>query len=1077
MDNPQPKITPQALAEILHGKDRVPTPQQATVTEAEPGPMLVVAGAGAGKTETMASRVVWLVANGYASPEQILGLTFTRKAAQELGRRIRTQFQTLATHEKVRDLDPSGELADKLLTEPPTVLTYDSYAGQLIREYGLLVPVEPDSRIITKAELYAIAHRVVTDYTGALTTSTAVSTVTENLLELVSEINNELIDTDTIIERTEEFITTVNELPKGASRAKGEYTATMAGWLEKQQLRLDYLPLLDDLKNALLDEGVVTFAEQMSVAARLVRDRPQVAASQRRRYRVVMLDEYQDTSHAQRVLLSHLFGRPAEVEHDVDESLTVTAVGDPMQAIYGWRGATVENLAEFVNDFPLADGPAPKKQLTTSWRNPKTVLQMANRVSEAVFFPEGKTSVDTRPVEALKSRKGAPAGDVTLAHYATRAEELTAIAELMKKEFDAAKTAGKTFTGAVLVRKNADSQPIAEVLAEYGIPHEIVGLGGLLSVPEVADLVALATLLIRPGNSQAAMRILAGPHAGLGLADLAALQKRARNLTGRPEYTDLPTDPTERLKAQLDELTADPPDQVTGLGDAIADLGEPERYSPEGLARLHTLSSKLRYLRTYSLGKSLADIFADIEEMFDLRTEVLARPDARTRGGVVHLDQFANTVAAFHGDTLPALLDYFELAREHEGGLEPGEVVIKEDRVQILTAHKAKGLEWNVVAVAHADASTYKPRTSTYLTNAHLLPGEDATERYAEAGDRLDFEKGEKEFITAEQKKQAEETARLFYVAMTRTERVLSISASENKPYEHFAELADNYPDFVTTWSVDDEAEDDDLDEAAPETGVFPNLTVNADVARAAEQVTAARQELPAQTHGETFDFWEQEVDALIEEHEALSAPVVTVEMPNDLTATDMVSIKADPLQFARRQRRPVPFKPNTYAKRGTAFHQWLEDRFGAQALLDEDQLPGLGEPDDDADQFDELKDKFLASEWAERTPTYVEYPFEVAIAGTMVRGRMDAVFRNEDGSWLVIDWKTGQVPQGKDRQTVAIQLAVYREAWRRIVGEAANVEAAFYYVTSGVTLAPRDLPDGEALAKLLASSAITLDD
>lgn len=1069
------KISPTILAHILHGEGRLPTPQQAEVTSADPGPMLVVAGAGAGKTETMASRVVWLVANGYASPEQVLGLTFTRKAAQELGRRIRDQFHTLAHSPKIRDLDPSGELTDKLLTEPPAVLTYDSYAGQLIREYGLLVPVEPDARLITQAELFSIAHRVVTDYTGPLATDSQPATVTENLLKFVTETDNELVDRAEIIERTEAFITTVEELPKGKSRAEGEMSAALTGWLEKQRLRLDYLPLIDELKQTLLAEGVVTFNEQMSVAARLVRDHPAVADSQRSRFRVVMLDEYQDTSHAQRVLLSHLYGSPARTDRGVDTSLTVTAVGDPMQAIYGWRGATVENLEEFVNDFPLPHEPAPKRQLTTSWRNPEEILAMANRVSDNVFFPEGKTGTDTRPVAELEPRSGAPAGQVSLAHYATRQEELEAVADLMEREFHAADGRDEPFTGAVLVRKNADSQPVAQILAERGIPYEIVGLGGLLTMPEVADLVALATMLICPGHSQAALRILTGPLVGLGLADLMALQARAHNLTGRSERVDLPDDPTERLKTQLAEITADPPEHVAGLGDAVADLGETDRYSAEGLRRLHELSAKLRHLRQYSLGKALPDLFADIEEVFDLRTEVLARPDSRRRGGAVHLDQFAHTVASFHGDTLSALLDYLELAREHEDGLEPGEVVVRDERVQILTAHKAKGLEWDVVAVVHVDEKTYQPRASTYLTNAHLIPDEQALERYADAGDRKDFEDGENEFLNGEKTKQAEETARLFYVAMTRTERVLSITASEKEPYGPFEDLRTAFPQYVTAWSLDETSDSgSDTGTQAPaetDTGKFPDVHVTEEVADGARRVNEAIVHTPALSSGETFDFWEREVDALIEEHDALSAPVVTVELPADLTATDMVNIKADPLQFARRQRRPVPFKPNTYAKRGTAFHQWLEDRFGGQSLLDEDQLPGLDEPEVDDRQVAELKEKFLASKWAERTPEYVEYPFEVAIGRTMVRGRMDSVFQQPDGSWLVVDWKTGQVPTGPARRAAEVQLAVYREAWRRIVGEDAVVEAAFHYVSADHTFAPHDLPDGDALTQLLASS------
>ncbi|AWB81426.1 DNA helicase II [Corynebacterium yudongzhengii] len=1065
------EISPRLLAQILQGPDRRPNDQQVAATAAPPGPMLVVAGAGAGKTETMASRVLWLVANGYVDPDEVLGLTFTRKAAQELSHRIRHQLRTLAGSPKIRDLDPSGELREKLTTQQPTVLTYDSYAGQLIRQYGLLVPVEPDARLITEAELYALAHRVVTDYTGALTTTNEVPWVTETVLKLATEMDNALLDEDTVAERTQLFIDTAHELPKRQSNRKNspEFPSDLRKWLNCQQLRLDLLPVVRALKNTLRDEGLVTFNEQMSVAARLVSQRPLVADSQRRRYRVVMLDEYQDTSHAQRILLSHLYGTPEGVEREVDESLTVTAVGDPMQAIYGWRGATVENLEEFVNDFPRRADTARRQELTTSWRNPGDVLEMANDVSEGVFFPNGETAGRQRPVAKLEPREDAGPGEVSLAHYESEKEEISAIADVMEHHFHATHDAGKPFTGAVLVRKNKQSQPIAQELAARGIPYEIVGLGGLLTMPEVADIVAIATMLIRPGNSQAALRILSGPLVGLGMKDLTALVERARNLSGRKERTVLPDDPTERLLTQLDEVTQDPPEQMAGLGDAVADIGEPERYSPAGLRRLQELSAKLRHLRTTSLAKSLPDLFADIETVFDIRTEILSRPDAVERGGAVHLDKLLSTVAAYHGDSLAGLLDYFELAKEHENGLEPGEVTVREDRVQILTAHKAKGLQWDVVAVAHADKATYTSLTETYLTKPYLVPPADAGERYEEAGDRKDFTDGGKEWIETVKAEQAEEAARLFYVAMTRTERVLSITASGKEPYAPFAQLKEKFPQVVTHWAV---AAEKTTDKEEPKTGLFPALDVDEDTGAGAAFVRSALEELPAASRGETFDFWEREVDALIEEHEALSAPVVEVEIPGDLTATDMVNLSADREQFARRSRRPVPFKPNAYAKRGTAFHQWLEDRFGAQSLLDEDQLPGIGEPDLDDEQVAELKDAFLRSPWAQRTPTYVEYPFEVAIGTTMVRGRMDAIFRQPDGSWLIVDWKTGRPPVGEQKRSAEMQLAVYREAWRRIVGEDVPVDAEFYYVLHDQRLKPDDLYDGERLKEMLSLSA-----
>ncbi|GAB3941819.1 ATP-dependent helicase [Corynebacterium tapiri] len=1068
------EISPTILSHIVHGPGRAPTEQQAAVTQAEPGPMLVVAGAGAGKTETMASRVLWLVANGYATPDQVLGLTFTRKAAQELGRRIRGQFQALAASPKIKDLDPSGRLADDLVTLPPTVATYDSYAGNLIREYGLLVPVEPGARLITEGELYTIAHDVVMDYRGTLRTSHSSQTVVAHLLDLVTNLDNDLITLDEALARSQELITTIEDLPKGPKQRGDGLTKDLQAWIATATQRIDMLELVKRFKAELVRRSVVTHNERMSVAARLVRDQPEVAASQRRRFRVVMLDEYQDTSHSQRILLSHLFGTP-DGRGVVDESLTVTAVGDPMQAIYRWRGATVENLAQFGEDFPVSAGgeedivPAPKRELTTSWRNPSQVLSMANGVSEDVFFPEGRTSQNTRPVAELEPRPGAGNGVVSLGTFETREEEISWVADAMAQEYHRVRDSGEVFTGAVLVRKNKDSAAIAQAFAERDIPHEIVGLGGLLNVPEVADLVALATMLVRPHDDAAALRILTGPLVGLGVADVQALADRVKNLNGIKERTELPLDPQERMNNQLAEAVDQAPESVAGFTDAVADLGERERYSPEAVARLERLGQCLRYLRTHSLSNDVVDIFAEIDKVFGVRTEVMSRPGRNTHAAV-HIDAFLDQVESSNVDTLPALLDYLAIAQEHEKGLEQGEVKLKGDRVQILTGHKAKGLEWHAVAVLHADSRTYRAQGETHLTMVHKVPPAQDAEQYGELGDRKEMLDLGKQIKDADRAAAAEENARLFYVAMTRTEQWLSITASEKEAYTPFAKLMDAFPESVV--SRFEPADDQQKTPPDPVTGTFPNLPVDENIRAGARLVREAMGDLPAHTSGEMFDILERETTALIQEHEASQSPVVDVELPQELTATDLVAIKRDPLQFARRQRRPVPFKPNLYAKRGTAFHQWLEDRFGAQSLLDDTELPGIDEPAVDAAQLEELKEAFLASEWAQRTPTYVEHPFEVSIGETMVRGRMDAIFQDSDGTWTVVDWKTGHVPTGQQLRSAEIQLAVYAEAWRRIIDSDQPVHAAFYYVGSGTTLAPRNLPSGQDLAHLLQEAA-----
>ncbi|MEZ2190056.1 UvrD-helicase domain-containing protein [Corynebacterium sp. CCM 9204] len=1130
---PAEKLSPVLLSRWL-GQEHAPTEQQAAIISADPGPLLVVAGAGAGKTETMAARVVWLVASGLAAPDQVLGLTFTRKAAQQLSQRIRARLATLAGIPRLRDLDPTGALEHNLRAITPTVSTYDSYAGRLIGEYGLLLPVEPSARLITRTELFQIAWDLVGSYRGDLPMETGRAHVVDTLLALSADMDNHMVDAAGIIEETDPFVSLFDELPPGP-RQKEKLAQKTANIRDRQLLRLSLLPLVEKLRAELTRRTVITFGEQMSLAARLAATHPEVGYSQRRRFRVVMLDEYQDTSHAQRVLLSSLFG-------GTDPSLTVTAVGDPMQSIYGWRGATAANLTRFVTDFPRIDRhdptappqPAPKMELVTSWRNPPEILAAANAVSRSVLGPE---NTPHRAVQPLQPRPGSSAGALRLGWFADSTAEVEWLADQLAADYTERRSSGRKFTGAVLVRKRKHSAAIATALGERGIPVEIVGLAGLLDIPEVADLVAFATMLVRPGDNQAALRILTGPYVGLGVADILALADRATNLTGRatgsaaqrdepaepvPDTGDgIPEDPVlARLHRIITNVLPAGDDTTTaGLTDAVADLGEPERYSVEGLGRLRRLAAHLRYLRTRSLGYNLGEIFGDIERITGIRTEILARADPGADGvtGTVHLDRFHEHVAAFvqiPGASLRSFLDHLSLAREQEDGLEPGEVRVNADRVQILTVHKAKGLEWDTVAVLHADNRTYTDATSprvtveTWLTDVTKVPAtlrgdarEDATDSVGspvldtvDAENRKDLENAMEEHRSQFRAALEEENTRLFYVALTRSERLLYVTGSEVSdtgttaaPYVHFDEIRRIQPGSVAHWHEPDTVPEE-KNTATPDSdvevsdAVFPpgHLGARADaVRRGAELVRAAAVDPPAPGRdGDIEELWEQEVTALIEEQRRLDTPVVDVEIGRELTASDLVAVARDATAFARRLRRPVPFKPNTYAKRGTALHQWIEDRYGATSLLDEDELPGLGEEEIQGPELARLKEAFLASRWADRTPAYVEQPFEITIGGHVVRGRMDAVFHEgtvPDKGWMVVDWKTGQPPTGRDLDAAVVQLAVYRLAWAQLLSkrmgravDPGEIRAAFHYIGPDHTLEPGKLPDAGELALLL---------
>jgi DNA helicase II / ATP-dependent DNA helicase PcrA len=181
------------------------------------------------------------------------------------------------------------------------------------------------------------------------------------------------------------------------------------------------------------------------------------------------------------------------------------------------------------------------------------------------------------------------------------------------------------------------------------------------------------------------------------------------------------------------------------------------------------------------------------------------------------------------------------------------------------------------------------------------------------------------------------------------------------------------------------------------------------------------------------------------------------------------VTLATDPAALAARLRRPMPEPPSPRARQGSAFHAWLERRFGAAALVDVDDLPGAADDAAADEDLGALQARFLRSEWASRTPEAVEVSVETPVAGVVLRGRIDAVFRRDDGGWDVVDWKTGAPPPAEVAPLRAVQLAVYRLAWARLHGIPLDqVSAAFFYAATGTTVRPVDLLDEASLESLL---------
>ncbi len=480
----------------------------------------------------------------------MLGLTFTTKAAAELRGRIRDALAA-AGHGRGAALDPDEELAE------PTVVTYNAYAAGLLTEHGLRIGHEPDIRVMADASRYQLAARAIARHRGeVLLLSDSPQHVIDWMLALESAMSEHLVDE----ERVRRF--TLSARAAFEAELDVKYTQKQRELVEAQDKRLELLGLVHTYRDLKAELGLMDFSDQIALAARLAAEQPAVGELERARYRVVMLDEYQDTSVAQARMLAHLFSG-ADPEHG--RGHPVTAVGDPNQAIYGWRGASVSNILGFGHDFPTADGRSdvPALPLTTNRRSDVRILEVANRLADPLYrdFPQ---------TARLRPRDGAASGDVGAVVHSTYDEELEWLAREVA-DCHAAMSEPQWREIGVLTRDNGHAADVFDALSRAEIPVEIVGLSGLLRLPEVSEVVSTLALLHDLTANADLLNLLTGPRWAIGPRDLALLGRRARELAGASGRSEERLDLHEALQAAV--AGADPT-EVVALSDALAEPGD-----------------------------------------------------------------------------------------------------------------------------------------------------------------------------------------------------------------------------------------------------------------------------------------------------------------------------------------------------------------------------------------------------------------------------------------------------------------------------------------------------------------------
>lgn len=557
------------------------SPEQAAVVQAPSyADVVVVAGAGSGKTYTMTRRIITLIEQG-VSPEKILGLTFTRKAASELLSRVSAAV--------TRDQRERGLKSANMTFLKPEVSTYDAFFQSIVRQYGLLVGFDQNTQPLSEAGAMQLIHTVLDRHMDDLMAFDgdlkSFNTIAGNVFALSNAISGAMIggdctSFDEAVQRVrdwdEAFVEQIAKAldgetvpteepksPKLPKRLKKDSDADYEKKLEKyRELGHDMcvfnsaqLAFVAKQRDLLLDLvldyhaekracNMAEFSDFTIAAFQLVSRFPSIGAAYRKRYSHVLLDEYQDTSTTQAALLSALF------HVDDTHRSAVNAVGDPFQSIYAWRGASPGAFRMLQHDFGM-DATSRPFALTVTRRNSRMVLEAANNLTKPLRLPARRLSSSLMrevDVPALVNTDEAPEGTVGVLAFDTFGQEVDAVVRFAKHAIALHTPSSRDLDNgmkdnrphvAVLFRSKGIMSQFAEALERAGLTTLVVGRSALLERPAVQDVFALLRVVSDHTDSAALMRLLATPRFSISANDLQALADTAEQVNTMCRYRAL----------------------------------------------------------------------------------------------------------------------------------------------------------------------------------------------------------------------------------------------------------------------------------------------------------------------------------------------------------------------------------------------------------------------------------------------------------------------------------------------------------------------------------------------------------
>lgn len=1054
------------LTEPVHSAEHVAlTREQKQVIEEPMGLVTVVsAGAGSGKTFTIALRVVWLIANGFLRANEVLGLTFTVKAAGELAERIEAMLENLLTNLGNANRSVQEEQLFKRLREneeigsfTPLISTYNSFAHQIVNEYGIYAGLQEEMRVIDEAEAWQMARDTCREAEDLQLQNhdESIDRLAGYVLTLDHEIADSLQPIETIENDVKDQLASFTALPPYGENEKHtkEKQKKIERTLFSLELRTKLIQIVKRYRAKKLANAVIEFADQFSLAHKTVNTAPTAKEELQNRYRMVLLDEVQDTSAAQIELFGRLFSENS-----------LLAVGDPNQAIYAWRGATVRGILQLHENLNTSPERRSLQTLGTSFRNSKAVLRVASSIAKDL------PQLAAKNAGKLKAKPDAPEGECVYKIFETLPAQAENVAAHLAKRLQS-KTVDKQNdkTAAILFRKRKHMGVFAAALREKGLAYQIVGVGGLLETPEITDIVSALHVLWSSEAGNELLRILTGPRFAIGLADIAALKQYAQ--------TQQKTTNTQHQNTQVIE----DPETEFSLVDALDTLAgkktpKIKAVTPAGLKRLTEAAHTLKELRQ-NIRLETGELIWHTVRKLRLDTELVSNesrnPDPAAALQNIHT--FVDYVRAYGAGnsraSLGTLLEWLQKAATRD---EQPEYTPKPqpNTVQLLTVHGAKGLEWDHVVIAELsknefpttrglDQLSLEPYAIPDEHKKHSLEYVGLAWRQANTQTHL-LQLAEQVRTNAKTAKNLEDL-RLFYVAITRAKQDVLAVGSYWAGTLKTVRGPSNYIKYFTEKVTPDENSIAKTNPLAREeqTVLWPQDPLGT---RRKTVEDAAAMVLTALKTGDSNP--PSKMNPIIKQiaNTKNTQENLTPQTENQtqINSSTFAKFIANPHEYEKKRVRPIPRKPSSQAAIGTIFHEWVETRnhsnkseniHNKQKNLTAKQKK----------QLQTLQEHFTQSRWAKHTPTHSELQIRMNFAGKTLVCKIDAVYGKEitgkNNHYLIVDWKTGKTPNtAQKKDDVLLQIQLYRHALAAALQiPATNIEALLYYVQEQTELQPQN--------------------